>query len=115
MKPVVALTLLAGLPAFLPAADPKKPVKVFILAGQSNMQGKAKVSVAEHQARQPATRDLYKHLWKDGQWVERLDVWVKYFNEKGHLAVGYGSPKSIGPELGFGTVVGDHYGERVLL
>src|SRR4051794_21235859 len=35
------------------AADGPKPVKVFILAGQSNMEGKAKVSLLEYQAKQP--------------------------------------------------------------
>src|SRR5213078_2024044 len=38
-----------------------------------------------------------------------------YLNVKGNLTVGYGSPKCIGPELEFGTVVGDHYAEQVLL
>jgi alpha-galactosidase len=99
----------------IPAAAQPKPVKVFILAGQSNMEGKAKVALAEYQAQQPATRDLYKHLFKDGKWIERPDVWIKYLKVTGNLTVGYGSPKSIGPELGFGTVVGDRYDEQVLL
>jgi alpha-galactosidase len=97
------------------AADQKKPVKVFILAGQSNMQGKAKISLIETQLQQPATRDLFAHLKKDGRWIERDDVWFKYFAEKGNLTVGYGSPKSIGPELEFGLAVGDRYDEQVLL
>jgi len=93
----------------------EKPVKVFILAGQSNMEGKAKVSVLEYQSKQPATRDLYAHLLKDGKWIERDDVWIKYLKVSGKLTVGYGNPKSIGPELGFGTVVGNHYSEQILL
>jgi alpha-galactosidase len=97
------------------ADDPPRPVKVFILAGQSNMEGKAKVSLLEYQAQQPATRDLFKHLRRDGKWVERPDVWIKYLGHTGKLTVGYGSPKCIGPELGFGLVVGDHYPEQVLL
>ena len=36
-------------------------------------------------------------------------------DRKGKLTVGYGSPKCIGPELGFGIVVGDRYDEQVLL
>jgi alpha-galactosidase len=95
--------------------DRQKPIQVFILAGQSNMEGKAKVSVLDYQIRQPATRDLYRGLQRDGKWIERDDVWIKYLGEKGRLTVGYGSPKCIGPELGFGLVVGDHYSERVLL
>lgn len=97
------------------ASDKPAPVKVFILAGQSNMEGKAKVSLMDYQVKQPETRDLYKGLHKDGVWLERDDVWMKYFTVKGKLAVGYHKPKSIGPELGFGWAVGDHYKEQVLL
>jgi alpha-galactosidase len=79
------------------------------------MEGKAKVALLEYQSKQPATRALYAHLVKDGKWIERDDVWIKYRDAKGKLTVGYGNPKSIGPELGFGTVVGDHYAEPVLL
>jgi hypothetical protein len=114
-------TLLADIwgPARKGEKQPEKkaagPVKVFILAGQSNMEGKAKVSMLDYQAGQPATRELYAPFRKGDRWAERDDVWVKYREEKGPLRVGYGSPRSIGPELGFGTVVGDHYAEPVLL
>jgi alpha-galactosidase len=110
------LILTALLAPSLPAAEPApKPVKVFILAGQSNMEGKAKLSLAEYQADQPATRDLYKHWRRDGKWVERDDVWIKFLDRKGKLTPGYGSPKCIGPELEFGTVVGNKYEEPVLI
>ncbi len=97
------------------AADTPKPVKVFILAGQSNMEGKAKVALLKYQTTQPATRDLFKHLHKDGNFIERDDVWIKFLDRKGKLTVGYGSPGCIGPELEFGNVVGDRYDEQVLL
>ena len=42
-------------------------------------------------------------------------MWIKFLDRKGKLTVGYGSPKCIGPELEFGTVVGDRYDEPVLL
>jgi hypothetical protein len=96
-------------------AEAPKPVKVFILAGQSNMEGKAKVSLLDYQAEQPETRDIYKDLRKDGKWIERSSVWIKFLDRKGRLTVGYGSPNCIGPELGFGTVVGNRYEEQVLL
>ena len=115
MQHLLVLTTALSLPGIIPAAEPPKPVKVFILAGQSNMEGKAKVSLLEYQADQPATRDLFKHLRKDGKWVERDDVWIKFLDRKGKLSVGFGSPKCIGPELEFGTVVGDRYSEQVLL
>ena len=108
-----ALTLLLISPGIW--ADPPKPIKVFILAGQSNMEGKAKVSLLEYQIKQPATKDLFKHLQKDGKWIERDDVWIKFLDRKGKLTVGFGSPGCIGPELEFGNVVGNYYDEPVLL
>src|SRR5204863_10141812 len=98
-----------------PLAEKPKPIKVFILAGQSNMEGKAKVALLEHQAKQPATAALFKHLRKGGKWVQRDDVWIKFLGREGKLTVGFGSPGCIGPELEFGNVVGDHYAEQVLL
>jgi hypothetical protein len=73
--------------AAVEATDAKKPVKVFILAGQSNMEGKAKVELLEYQVKQPATRDLFKHLQKDGKWVERDGVWIKFLDRKGNVAL----------------------------
>lgn len=90
-------------------------VKVFVLAGQSNMEGKAKVSLMETQAELPATRELYGRWRRDGKWTEREDVWVKFLDRRGKLTVGFGSEKCIGPELGFGEVVGDRYEQPVLL
>ncbi len=116
-RPIATALALLLLPTTAPlrADDPPKPIKVFILAGQSNMEGKAKVSLLEYQAQQPATRDLFSHLRKDDKWVERDDVWIKFLDRRGRLTVGYGSPGCIGPELEFGTVVGDHYDEQVLI
>ena len=116
---VVALAILsncvgAASPS-APAIDSTKPVKVFILAGQSNMEGKAKVQLLEYQIAQPATRRFFEHLQNDGKWIERQDVWIKFLDRKGNLTVGFGSPNCIGPELEFGNVVGDHYVQQVLL
>jgi alpha-galactosidase len=116
-------TLALGLTAVLSAAcvaadkpvDTTKPVKVFILAGQSNMEGKAKVSLLEHQIRDPKTQQEFAHLHKDGQWIVRDDVWIKFLDRKGKLTVGFGSPNCIGPELEFGIAVGNRFDEQVLL
>jgi len=90
-------------------------VKVFILAGQSNMEGKAQNALLEHQATAPETKDLFKHLRKDGEWIVRDDVFIKYLGRKGGLTIGYGSPGRTGVELEFGTVMGDHFDEPVVL
>ncbi len=97
------------------AADGKSTVKVFVLAGQSNMEGKAKNKLLEHQATDPKTAELFAHLRKDGEWVVRDDVFIKFLERKGGLTIGYGSRDRTGVELEFGTVMGDHFEEPVLL
>jgi len=97
------------------ASDAAKPVKVFILAGQSNMEGKAPNTLLDYQAEAPETKDLFKHLRKDGKWIVRDDVFIKYLDRKGPLTIGYGSPGRTGAELEFGWMMGDHFDEPVLL
>ncbi|HUT09803.1 MAG TPA: sialate O-acetylesterase [Thermoguttaceae bacterium] len=109
------------------AADEAKPVKVFILAGQSNMEGQGTIALdpkrnegkgsLEYLVKDPATADRFKHLKdSDGNWAVRNDVWIWYLGRKGPLTVGYGAREDrIGPELGFGHVMGDACDERVLL
>lgn len=118
---VVALLTVAGSAT---AAD--KPVKVFVLAGQSNMEGHGFIKAdpkrnegkgsLEYLTRDKATADKFKHLvGKDGKWVVR-DVWVHYLDRMGKLTAGFGVKEDrIGPELGFGFVIGDAYDEPVLL
>jgi alpha-galactosidase len=97
------------------AQDMSKKVKVFILAGQSNMVGQAQMKLAEYQSEAPEFKEFYKHLKKEGKWVVREDVWINFFERRGNLTVGYGAPGRIGPELEFGIVVGDYFGEQVLI
>lgn len=110
------------------AAQIKKgPVKVFILAGQSNMEGQGKIASEpksnggkgslEYLVKGPTTAARFKHLVdKDGKWIVRNDVWIWYLGHKGPLTVGYGAGKDkIGPELGFGLVMGDCLDRQVLL
>jgi alpha-galactosidase len=116
------------IPAFCPAApagaqpqpsspptDEAKTVKVFILAGQSNMEGKAPNSLLDYQAQAPETRDLFKHLRKDGKWIVRDDVFIKYLDRKGPLTIGFGSPGRSGVELEFGMMMGDHFAPVLLV
>ena len=110
----VLLTAVLTAPAAEPPA-PKGPVKVFILAGQSNMEGKAPNALLDSQAADPKTRDLFAHLRKDDKWVVRDDVFIKFLDRKGPLTVGYGSPGRTGVELEFGTAMGNHFDEPVIL
>jgi hypothetical protein len=119
------------------AAQPKGPVKVFILAGQSNMEGKAAVTTLDAVIDDAKMSDEFNHLKPDGKWIVRDDVWVTYLDRRdrgrvvpkhGPLSVGFGSPKTvrdenrkrtpvetIGPELGIGIILGDYFEEQVLL
>ncbi len=108
-------------------ADDPATVKVFILAGQSNMVGAGFVRAEqrrnggrgslEYLVKSADTQERFSHLVdKSGAWVKRDDVWISYFEREGPLSVGYGSKSDrMGPELGFGQVVGDHFDEPVLL
>ncbi|HKK18855.1 MAG TPA: sialate O-acetylesterase, partial [Opitutales bacterium] len=96
------------------------PVKIFILAGQSNMVGRGVVddaSVPGTMAHLVAKDPDYAFLGDgDGGYKVLDDVWIRYGAASGPLTVGYGSSSStIGPELGFGHKVGALYDEQVLL
>ena len=79
------------------AAQPgKSPLKVFILAGQSNMEGHGVVKgrpgqkgTLETLTQNPASAAHYKHLLdKDGNWIVREDVWLSYYGTKCPLTIG---------------------------
>lgn len=117
------------------AAQARNPLQVFILAGQSNMEGQAVTDLdgKDYNDGQgtlnfllgdPKKAPLFQHL-KDqqGQWTVRDDVWVRYQREQGPLLAGplsvgfsvYGDTHHFGPELQFGHVVGDFLDNQVLL
>src|SRR5262245_44685801 len=108
---IIAVLLLMGAP--LRAGD--RTAKVFVLAGQSNMEGQAPNALLEHQARDPMTRGLFAHLRKDDKWIVRDDVFVKFLERHGPLTIGLGAPGRTGIELEFGTLLGDHFDEPVIL
>ncbi|MFZ9914068.1 MAG: sialate O-acetylesterase [Phycisphaerales bacterium] len=116
------------------AIDPPS-FKVFILAGQSNMEGQAVVDLSgkdynegrgtlEAIARDPRTGAAVAHLRaEDGSWKTRDDVFVRYQPmdhpaRTGPLGFGftpYLDAHHFGPELQFGHILGDAIGEPVLL
>ncbi len=93
----------------------EKTVRVFVLAGQSNMEGQARNDLLESQAADPRFKDFWADYRTGDTWTERDDVFVTFFNRHGPLTVGYGSPGATGPELAFGRVLGDHCKAPVLL
>lgn len=107
---VAAGSMLSASPCFAAGA-----VQVFILAGQSNMEGKAPNELFDHQATDGATQDFFAHLRQDGKWRVRDDVFIKFLDRHGPLTLGFGSPGRTGPELEFGHVVGEKFRDPVLL
>jgi len=109
----LALLLTFAIPTL--SLHAKETVRVFILAGQSNMEGKADNKLITHQATDEKTKAHFAHLRKDGDWVKRDDVSIKFLKRHGPLTIGYGSPNKTGPELEFGHMMGEHFNEHVLL
>ncbi len=99
------------------SADEARPkiAKVFVLAGQSNMEGKAPNKLFEHQATDAKTAELFQHLRREDQWIVRDDVFIKFLDRQGPLTLGFGSPDRTGAELEFGTLMGEHFQEPVVL
>ncbi len=99
-------------------------LKVFVLAGQSNMVGfgtlKGEKGTMESYVKGNAK--AHGHLMtKGGKYVVRDDVWIVNISragkeKQGWLTVGYGASEGhIGPEYGFGFVVGDYFEDPVLI
>jgi alpha-galactosidase len=111
-----------------------KPLKVYILVGQSNMEGHAKISTFDYIGDDPATAPILKEmLGTDGKPKVCDNVWISYltgdaFGNKpngegvGKLSVGYGARSNpvepgseIGPEFTFGIYMGKAVKEPILL
>ena len=121
---LMALGLVLLMIAPVLAQKPAGKLKIFILAGQSNMEGKGSVETMDFQLQDPAKKSRFAHLKNADGWVERDDVWIDYLGNNGQrhgkLTVGYGVSKEgdqrlFGPELGFGWTVGDALDEEVLI
>ena len=149
---LLAVLVLFGIDSSLIARAPEHAkgrqgdgkLKVFILAGQSNMEGHGKVRLTDSVrarlqkegqfdrdrhgyldwlARESEAKSRYSHLLTDaGGWVERDDVWFRWERDdqvlRGPLRVGLGAGGDrdrIGPELQFGHVLGEHFDDPVLL
>jgi alpha-galactosidase len=144
MKSLLAvLSLLAA--TALAGAAPAKPVKIYLLSGQSNMTGrgnlgdlKLKKPAADQKATllrfimEPQNVEKYKFLYKEDErknrrWTVRDDVFItqgdwphdgnKDHGKHGGFGPGYGGFRNggFGPELGIGHALGDFHDEPVLL
>ncbi len=121
----VILTILASLLSVSFSLS-AKPLKVYLLVGQSNMQGHAAERTLGQLAMDAKTVPLLKAIQNaDGSakvhdqiWISSIDVAEESGVKEGKLTVGYGAggrdPK-VGPELTFGITMQKHVGEPVLL
>src|SRR6478752_3807910 len=115
LKFVICLLLTAATSSAM-AAD--KPLKVFILAGQSNMQGHASISTMDSMADDPKTAPLLREMrTPNGKsrvcervWISSVgclgDAYTDLNEKKGKLTTGFGAPSDkIGPEYTFGLTM----------
>jgi hypothetical protein len=101
-------------------ADQTKKVKVFILMGQSNMVGMGDINPADKPGTLTTltkTEKKYPFLLDEtGEWTVRKDVF--YYDartKKGGALTATSNGNAIGPELGFGFVMGQLLDEPVLI
>ena len=107
-----------------------EPLKVYILSGQSNMEGHAQVRTFDVMGQDPVTAPILKEILDaDGKPRVCDNVWISYYTGGGDnmgegfgkLAAGYGSRKNpgeasdkIGPVFTFGIYMGKAVGEPAM-
>lgn len=115
MHTLLRTLLLAGLLALAAPSQQPAPLHVFLLAGQSNMEGHGVVDLDDERDYNGGRGTLLAFLrapenaaaWpglraEDGSWVARDDVFVTYRPEHG--------PRKVGPlSIGFAVYQGRHH------
>jgi Carbohydrate esterase, sialic acid-specific acetylesterase len=101
-----------------------KPLKIYLLAGQSNMQGKAQDFTIARMALSPESKELHDKLVDEtGKPKVHENVSAVYFTKgskdpemrekKGKLSTGFG--ENLGPELAFGVTLDEHVDGPILI
>ena len=133
MKHIYTLFTLALVCGHAFAAD-KKPLKVFILAGQSNMEGHASVKTFDYIGKDPLTAPILKEMRNPDGTPRVCDkVWMSYLTGPydgsangeglGKLTAGFGERGNnptkdggkIGPEFTFGIYMEKELKEPILI
>lgn len=140
MNPVISISLplllvISSVMSGSAIAEKRSPVRVFILAGQSNMEGQGVVDL-DHPKYYNGGKGTLQRVMSDsekvaqfshvkdadGNWIVRDDVFVRFKTrhetKKGGLSIGfagYPGKHHIGPEFQFGHVAGAAFDEPVLL
>jgi alpha-galactosidase len=117
-----------------PQPDGKKPLQIYILAGQSNMEGPAFIHTIDYIGDDPATAPMLAEMrGPDGKPRVCNNVWISYLTGKpfgdvvlgegfGKLTTGYGARyhpalpgEKIGPEFTFGIYMSKAVKEPILI
>ena len=127
MKRQILLSVLGGLAICGTAMQAAgRPLKVYLLVGQSNMQGHAQVRTFDHIGMDPKTAPILKAIRNvDGTskvcqnvWISSVDPAAPEGERHGRLSAGYGAsgrdPK-IGPELTFGIYMQQYEDAPILV
>ena len=119
------IAVAAGLMSGLASQAAAKPLKVYILAGQSNMQGNVDVSTFDSMADDPKTAPILKEMrGADGKPVVCEKVWISAIcrayedttEYTGRLTTGFAaSTHQIGPEFTFGIYMEKALNEPILI
>ena len=136
MRPKILTALVAGFFAICVSATSAdaKPLKVFILAGQSNMEGHAAISTFDYIGKDPLTAPLLKEMRNPDGTPRVCDkVWMSYLTGPydgsangeglGKLTAGFGERGTqptkiggkIGPEFTFGIYMEKELKEPILI
>ena len=102
------------------------PLKVYLLVGQSNMQGHAHVRTFDHIGMDPKTAPILKAIRNaagtpkvcENVWISSVDTAVPEGERHGRLTAGYGASgrgSKIGPELTFGIYTQQRVDEPILV
>lgn len=107
-----------------------EPLKVFILAGQSNMEGHAAVSTFDYIGKDPLTAPILKEMRNpdgtprvcDKVWMSYLTGWDTFGEGLGKLTTGYGAREDptkeggkTGPEFTFGIYMQKQLNQPILI
>ncbi len=107
-----------------------KPLKIFILAGQSNMEGHAKIETFDYIGDDKSTASMLKDMLDSNQKPKVCErVWISYFTGfkkhgegYGKLTAGYGARSNptknggkIGPEYMFGITMENSISQPILI
>lgn len=120
---IVAMGVILAASTASPAAA-EGPLKVFVLAGQSNMQGHARVGTLAAMKLDPRLAPLHAELCEDDGTPRTCErVWISSIGcspqeRTGKLTAGFGAGErgeKIGPEFSFGVTVARLLDEPVLL